>query len=608
MKFNLWLKALLCTAVFTVSVSSSAQTPQCKDTAEHRRLETEMWTLCTQDSSTILYRACKAFQRHAMAEKDMYSVYSAWVCGVMYNLGRMNIHDAYHITQRMKEELEYDANAKEERFFIPDMLGHVYSTCGNILGAVEEFLKAIELIKGTRYETEELPFLYLALAHTQLNNNLSEAQRWVKEVKKETERHQDTENYYRTLADAYAIEAIVNFKKHDETGFRKCLALMEEADGKNRIPSGDLFVPYARIYRTLADGDAEKALAAAEDMNNLKEMYLLKCDIYRHIGDDDKAFMTQRELMHKRDSITGVVIAENIQNHKNEIELLTQRQKMSRRQNIVLFITVLMAIFAILLMGRNLFIRRRFQESLLSKNRELQEANRKVMAADEMKTQFIRNVSHEIRTPLNIINGFTQVLTNEEYTFDPEEQHHIAETIGANTTQITSLVNKMLALANENTKNLLEEVEETDALAICHKALEEMPPVDAERVKVELDDQTNGNGTTLCTNSNCLLKMLGNVLENSVKFTEKGFIRLTLRNDGQMMWFTIEDTGCGIPEDKVSTIFNLFVKVDEFKKGLGLGLAYCHETAERLGGHFRLDHTSEKGTSFTLGLPLTVKG
>ena len=100
--------------------------------------------------------------------------------------------------------------------------------------------------------------------------------------------------------------------------------------------------------------------------------------------------------------------------------------------------------------------------------------------------------------------------------------------------------------------------------------------------------------------------MLENLLENSVKFTTEGFIRLTLRNDGRMMWFTVEDSGCGIPQDKISTIFDRFVKVDEFKEGLGLGLAYCHETAEKLGGELTLDHTSEAGTTFTLRLPLTV--
>ena len=124
---------------------------------------------------------------------------------------------------------------------------------------------------------------------------------------------------------------------------------------------------------------------------------------------------------------------------------------------------------------------------------------------------------------------------------------------------------------------------------------------------MEFEDLTNNHGTMIRTNGDSLLQILENILENSAKFTEEGHIKLTLRNDSQMMWFTVEDTGCGIPEDKISTIFDRFMKVDEFKQGLGLGLAYCHETAENLGGELKLDHTSEAGTSFTLRLPLNVK-
>ena len=593
-------------AVVAAILPSTAQTPQCKDTAEHMRLQMDMWNACAQEKPKELYKACQAFQRHAKEEKDMFAAYTAWVCGVMYNLGRMNIHDAYHITRQMAEELEDDQDAQEERYFVPNMMGHVYSTCGNVPGAVEEFRKSVELIKGTRYEADGLAFIYLALAHAQLNNNLDEAERWIGETKAELQRHENSWNKHRAEADAYALEAIIRFKQRDLKGFRNSLALMEEADSKNRFSSGDLFVPYARIYQTLLDGNTEKALADAATLNNLKELYLVKCDIYRFIGDNEKAFLTQRELMHKRDSITGVMIAENTDTHEKEISLLTQRAKMTRTMNLILAHTVALSILVIVLMARNILIRHRSRKILLEKNQELKEANRKVTAADKMKTEFIRSVSHEIRTPLNIINGFSQVLTNEENTFEPEERHEIASTINTSTRQITSLVNKMLGLANENTKDLLKEVEDTDALAICHEAISAMPPVDPNSISVELEDQTNDKGTLLCTNSDSLLQMLGNMLENSVKFTEKGFIRLILRNDGRIMWFTVEDTGCGIPEDKISTIFERFVKVDEFKEGLGLGLAYCYETAGKLGGSLRLDHTSDEGTCFTLGLPLKV--
>ena len=143
-----------------------------------------------------------------------------------------------------------------------------------------------------------------------------------------------------------------------------------------------------------------------------------------------------------------------------------------------------------------------------------------------------------------------------------KERGEVAKNITHSAYQITSLVNKMLAIANDSSKDLMAQATETDGVAICCKAIENMPVVDAEKVKVKLDNQTNGN-VMLYTNGDSLL-----------------------------------------PSDKVGTIFQRWVKADEFTEGLGLGLAYCWETAQKLGGELTLDQTSEAGTTFTLSLPV----
>ena len=605
---NHWLKTLLLAgALFAASQPLiQAQSPQCRDTAEHRRLQTAMWDACAQDSQVVVYEACLAFQKHAKREGDMMSAHTAWICGIMYNLGQMNVKDAYHVAQIMKADVMNDENSVEERYLVPNMMGHVYNTCGNIPGAQEELLESAEMIKGTRYEADGLPFIYLALAHVQLNNNLDEALRWVDMTMNTAAQHMDSPNYYRALADAYAIKAIVRFKQRDYVGFRQCIDLMEAAERRNKVPSGDLFLPYARIYKTLLDGNTERALGETDKLKNKKEQYLLKCDIYGYIGDNEKSFMTQRELMHKRDSITGVMIAENIHQQEEEMAMMQKQQKMFKMLNIILFVAFVFAVLTIVMMARNLLIRRSYQKNLLSKNQELEAANKHVMAANEMKTEFIRNVSHEIRTPLNIINGFAQVLTDGDNSFEPEERKDIADTISENTRQITSLVNKMLVLANETTSNLLSKIKGVDVVEICQRAIEAMPKTDAEKIKVFFDNQVQGGGTILNTNGDSLLLMLGNLLENSVKFTDEGKIVLRLKRTKTHFLFSVEDTGCGIPADKVDTIFERFTKVDEFKEGLGLGLAYCHETAQKLGGSLTLDSTSDAGTTFTLSLPIKL--
>ena len=566
-----------------------------------------MWASCKQDSQQVVYDACMAYLAHAKEDGDMLEVSSSWVCGIMYSLGKMNISSAYHIAQGLKAEIMSGPFAEEGQYFISNMMGHVYNTCGNIPGAEAEFLKSAEQIKGTSFEVDGLAFIYLAIAHVHLNNSLKQTLHWLDVTEEELEKNKGSWNYYRCLADVYAIRAIVRFKQKNFDAFRQCIAKMDEAEKMNKVPSGDLFTPYARIYQTLLEKGSTQALAEADSLNNLKEQYLLKCDIYRYIGADDKAFLTQRELMHKRDSITGLMIAENIDRLEEEMELMRRSHKMGRLMNYVLVGAMVLLILAIILLHRNILIRRKFSKRLIAKNEELRAAYKHVAAADEMKTEFIRNVSHEIRTPLNIINGFTQVLADQGSDMGDTERKAISNTIGNSTRQITSLVNKMLALANDSTKDLLSEVDMTDGLEICQKAIADMPDVDPNRIKVSLDDQTGGD-KMLYTHGDSLLQMLGNILENSVKFTEEGHIILKVRTEKEknrkMMFFTVEDTGCGIPSDKVGTIFQRWVKADEFKEGLGLGLAYCWETAQKLGGSLRLVETSEKGTTFELGLPV----
>lgn len=584
----------------------SAQPPQCKDTAEHRRLQAEMWAAAAGNDPEKVYLAAVKFQNHADDEGDFEGHYNAWMCGVAFNLDRMNISDAYHIAGVLKEDLKTGKGGQEEQYMGPMMMGQVYNVCGNVSGAINELKEAIRLVRGTRYEESTLISLYLALAHLTLTSDLDQSMQWVDEGIQVLNEHQQWPVYQKRLGAAYAMKSIICFKKGDYENCRFWYDKAKEAHGGEPEGYTGIFMTYAEIYHLAIDGHLQEALNTTESIQSLKERYLIKCDLYQYSGEMKKAFDTQHQLLLLNDSIRGTMMAENISQMEHEKQLMAYQQKMSRLMNIILVITICLAILAIILMTRIILIRRRSRKRLLAKNDELKEANRKVMAADEMKTDFMRSVSHEIRTPLNIINGFTQVLTNEENTFEPEERHHIAETIGTSTRQITSLVNKMLAIANDSTKDLLKEAEDTDALKICHEVLGSMPPVDPELIKVEFEDLTHDKGTMLCTNDDCLVQMLENILENSVKFTKKGLIKLTLRNDGRMMWFTVEDTGCGIPEDKISTIFDRFMKVDEFTEGLGLGLAYCHEIAGKLGGELRLDRTSEEGTSFTLGLPISV--
>lgn len=596
---------LVATAVLSVS-HVSAQTPQCKDKLEHKQLVKEMWGACGQEDTTVVYKACKAFQQHAKEDGDNDAYYNAWVCRIVYNLDHMNIRDAYHDVQMMKEDLLNGQKGKEEQFLFPNMLGQVYNACGNFNGASREFVKAIELIKGTKYEATGLSTLYLGLAHIYMNSKYRDSMRWIDEDIKEVERHKDSPRYHRNLANAYAFKAMMYFKLRDIDQFWACQKLSQEHESQNKTGTSGSFIPYLNIYRMALENKFDSAYVAIERIPNHKDRYIVKSDILRYQGNHEKAFTTQRRLMHIRDSVTGITIAENLENMDEEIHLIKAEQAATKRANIILTVAFVLVLLMVVGLVLAFILRMKYQRQLVEKNRQLEIANRQALAADEMKTEFIRSVSHEIRTPLNIINGFTQVMMGDVSALGEEERQQIVEATSENTRQITSLVNKMLALANESTKDLLRDAEDTDALDICRRAIESMPNVDPNKVKVLFEDQTDGMGSILCTNGDSLLQMLDCLLDNAVKFTEQGYVKLTLRKVEEHMLFTVEDTGCGIRADKVDSIFDRFMKADEFKQGLGLGLAYCKETIQKLGGTLTLDKTSEKGTTFTLSLPIKL--
>ena len=166
MKIYRYMRFVCIVATLLMVTQVSAQEPQCKDSAEHMRLMSAMWASCAQDSQKVVDDACQAFLEHAKAEDRMLDASTAWVCSIMYSLGKMDISTAYHIAQKMKNDIESSSYAEEGQYFVSNMMGHIYNTCGNIPGAEAEFKKSAEQIRGTHFEKDGLAFIYLALVHS----------------------------------------------------------------------------------------------------------------------------------------------------------------------------------------------------------------------------------------------------------------------------------------------------------------------------------------------------------------------------------------------------------------------------------------------------------
>jgi signal transduction histidine kinase len=238
------------------------------------------------------------------------------------------------------------------------------------------------------------------------------------------------------------------------------------------------------------------------------------------------------------------------------------------------------------------------------------------MESSRMKTDFIQQISHEIRTPLNILSGFTQLLTSG-MELDEATQQEVAKGIVDNTQRITSLVNKMLELAESGSDTPLERNDQALAIQIAAQAAEDSGITQATHLDFDLDIAPEAETVMLTTALAPATRALVLLLDNAMKFThpaeaaggvnavkEKAHAVLRVSVDDGMVVFAVEDTGIGVPPEESEHIFEEFVQLDKYYDGTGIGLTVARSLAHRLGGNIRLDTDYSAGARFIYTLPL----
>ena len=219
--------------------------------------------------------------------------------------------------------------------------------------------------------------------------------------------------------------------------------------------------------------------------------------------------------------------------------------------------------------------------------------------------KFLANMSHEIRTPLNAIVGFSTLLAQEK--LDDVEKREYVEQVEGNNTYLLSLMENILNIADMDSRVWEMPREEIEVDACCKECIEGFRPELKPGVELEY---VPASGIMAFYAARQWLKMvLVSLLDNAVKFTEEGHIRVSCEEDKSrhVLRFVIEDTGIGIRPDESDRIFERFYKVDTFTKGSGLGLAIANEIMELVGGRIYLDDTYCGGCRFIVEWPMKDK-
>jgi PAS domain S-box-containing protein len=250
--------------------------------------------------------------------------------------------------------------------------------------------------------------------------------------------------------------------------------------------------------------------------------------------------------------------------------------------------------------------------SLRETSRQLVLAKNKAEESDRLKTIFLANMSHEIRTPMNAILGFSDLLKTERLSLG--KQRHYVGMIQAAGSQLLNIINDIVDISKLEVNQLSINLSSTCLFDIFQQSLELLQNnplfLEKEEINLILNFPKEHKDLLVQTDPYRIRQVIDNLLNNAVKYTDKGSIELACHlevdQDRVHMEAHIIDSGSGIPENKKNIIFERFrqAEEDQYREGAGLGLSIAKGIVELLNGKIGFSSEAGKGSDFYFTLDL----
>jgi len=323
-----------------------------------------------------------------------------------------------------------------------------------------------------------------------------------------------------------------------------------------------------------------------DEKNELKNVILIETDITEIKLREKQILELAEELYHKAEAL----------DQKNK-ELEFKNRKITEQSQELQSLT------------ENLESANKNLEDIVQKRtKDLLLAKEQAEKANQLKTMFLLNLSHEIRTPMNAICGFSELLTDEKAP--QEKRKTYAQMINDNVDVLLNLIDNIMDLSKLQAKQINLH---RSALDIKQKLeyIYYLYVVEDEYINDNIVFELKHRGVeniTIFADENYFVKIFTNLIDNAIKYTEKGSITLQASVSEKNLIISVIDTGIGIKEEEIPFIFEHFRKVDDnikLYRGTGLGLAIVREILDLYNWDIEVESTLGKGSAFNVKIPLS---
>ena len=582
------IRLLICTVCMLLSIINIHAADDYKESPEYLALRDSMNHAFNNGDSARFFHHVKVLQNYLLDKDDLHAYYTQRCNEIVFLLNQQSIIEAYKLATVLSQEL-LQRKLDKEMYMAYNMMGHIYNYSGNLKNAKQCFWEVIHRMEKAGYE-ESMPPIYMNLVNVEMSlNNPKEAERLLNKALEIAAKASP-----QRLFDIETRRTMLYYNLGDMDKFNEGYQTYKEGikKGFSSVHGREL-----DVYYTAEQGHIDEAVNLALKDLSPTEGYEAIIKIYERAGLWQKAYEYLKLENEASDSINTIILSNSMQGIQDEMRIHEADRKASRYFIFGLLAAILLLILLLMAMTYIYFSRRRHM-------RQLERAYQHALESDKMKAAFIQNISHEIRTPLNIINGYAQILSSSDFDLSADERQSISKIVMRNTETITSLVNETLELSSMETGVVAEKKDKVQLHRLIGDEIHTLQQMSENSVQMNYHSALAPD-YELMTSEVLLRRIIDTLIDNAIKNTQQGSITVRTSVADDVLTISIEDTGTGVPEGEEEHIFERFVKLDDFKKGFGLGLSLCRALCKRLEGNVVLDKSYQgPGARFVVTLPL----